>query len=338
MTSFSAKASAPDVQPSRRVVFVAYQDVKLLDLVGPLQVFSDANDNLDPGTPRYDVQVVSIDGGTVTTDTPVPLATSAIASLDEGPIHALIVAGGRGCDAASMDQRLLAALKKLFVRCERIGSVCSGAFVLAATGILDHRRAVTHWESCSVLARMYPSVQVEADPIYVRDGNVWTSAGVTAGIDLALAMVAEDLGRASALTLARRLVAYMVRPGGQSQFSEMLQLQSTGTDGRFTALIEWISTNLDGDLRVETLAEKVGMSARNFARVFTAETGKTPAKAVEAMRIEAARLMLEETELPIREVSIRCGFSDDERMRRAFARTVHTSPNDYRQRFRKVAV
>jgi len=199
--------------------------------------------------------------------------------------------------------------------------------------MLDRRRAVTHWESCAALQQAYPEVQVEKDPIYIRDGHIWTSAGVTAGIDMALAMVAADHGRQAALSLARSLVAYMIRPGGQSQFSPVLDQQENDSTGKFEALHVWIIDNLDKDLRVEALARQANMSARNFARVYAAETGSSPARAVEQFRVEAARRLLEDTSLPVTAIADRCGFNDDERLRRAMTRTLNLSPKDYRRHF-----
>jgi transcriptional regulator GlxA family with amidase domain len=213
----------------------------------------------------------------------------------------------------------------------RVASVCTGAFLLAACGLLDGRRAVTHWRSCARLQQRHPAVRVEEDRIYLRDGKVWTSAGVTAGIDLALALVEEDLGRDLALAVARHLVVFLKRPGGQSQFSTMLAAQSAGDD--FARLHDWIATHLDADLRVEHLAAAAGMSPRHFARVYAERMGRTPAKAVEAMRIEAARRALEESGAPIEAVARRCGFGDEERMRRSFLRRLGVGPRAYRARF-----
>jgi transcriptional regulator GlxA family with amidase domain len=212
-----------------------------------------------------------------------------------------------------------------------VASVCTGAFLLAASGLLDGRRAVTHWRSCDRLRERHPTVCVEEDRIYVRDGKVWTSAGVTAGIDLALALVEEDLGRDLALAVARHLVVFLKRPGGQSQFSTMLAAQSAGDP--FARLHQWMAAHLDADLRVERLAEAAGMSPRNFARVYVQRMGRTPAKAAEAMRIEAARRALEEGGASIEVVARRCGFGDEERLRRSFLRRLGVGPRAYRTRF-----
>ncbi|POF31014.1 GlxA family transcriptional regulator [Roseibium marinum] len=320
------KNSAP-----HKVLFVVFPQIKLLDLAGPLQVFADAVD--DNGIAVYRTEVVSIDGQYVKTDTPVSIATEAMKSWANEQIDTLIVVGGNGARAAALNPHVVDGVLRLAEKADRIASVCTGAFVLAACGLLDGRRAVTHWQSCDALSREHPCVLVETDPIYVKAENVWTSAGVTAGIDMALAMVAEDIGRTASLSLARELVSYVVRPGGQSQFSSTLDRQILDETGRFESLHEWIANNIDKDLRVDVLAERANMSPRNFARLYTQQTGRTPAKAVEGIRMEAARRSLEESDLSVSEVARQCGFGDDERMRRSFIRLLHVSPSDYRQRF-----
>ncbi|GAB4519213.1 MAG: GlxA family transcriptional regulator [Roseibium sp.] len=316
---------------ARQVLFVVFPGIKLLDLAGPLQVFADAVD--DGGAAAYQTEVVSTGGGSVATDTPVAIETSALAPWIGRRIDTLVVVGGNGSRAAAREPLVIEGVKKLAKTAERVASVCTGAFVLAACGLLDGRRAVTHWQSCAELSNARPGVSVETDPIYVRDGNVWTSAGVTAGIDLALALVAEDLGRPASLALARELVSYMVRPGGQSQFAAPLDRQILDGTGRFDGLHEWIETNVGRDLRVEVLAERANMSPRNFARVYRQQTGQTPAKAVEGIRVEVARQSLEESGQPVSAIARQCGFVDDERMRRSFLRLLNVSPSDYRQRF-----
>lgn len=323
MPSFSAK-------PVHNVVFIVFPGVKLLDLSGALQVFEDAN-RVCPT--NYETAVLALEAGPVKTDTAVSISADAIAQWTGRAIDTLIVAGGCGVRAAASNPQLITQVQRLTSTSARVASVCTGAFVLAAAGLLDHRRAVTHWESCAALQQAYPAVRVEADPIYIRDGHIWTSAGVTAGLDMALAMVAADHGRQAALTLARSLVAYMIRPGGQSQFSPILDQQASDSAGRFEALHGWIIDNLDKDLRVEELARQANMSVRNFARVYAAETGSSPARAVERYRVEAARRLLEDTSLPVTAIADRCGFNDDERLRRAMTRTLSLSPKDYRRHF-----
>ncbi len=320
------KPSAPHT-----VLFAVFPHIKLLDLAGPLQVFADAVDG--DGVAVYRTEVVSIDGQCVETDTPVTIATDTMTSWADRRIGTLIVVGGNGARVAALNPDIVDAVTTLAKRADRIASVCTGAFVLAACGLLDGRRAVTHWQSCEALSQRHPAVLVETDPIYVKDEHIWTSAGVTAGIDMALAMVAENIGRTGSLSLARELVSYLVRPGGQSQFSRTLDRQILDEAGRFDGLHEWIADNINKDLRVDVLAEKANMSPRNFARLYTHHTGQTPAKAVEDMRIDAARRSLEQSELSVSEIAQQCGFGDDERMRRSFIRSLHVSPRDYRRRF-----
>ena len=331
MPSFSAKPRKTKSDP-RLVVFVVYPDIVLLDLVGPLQVFSHA---LDPeiGANGYDCVVTSFEGGMVETNTVVPIPSEPMSRYLNRQIHTLVVVGGDGANKAMRDGALLKKIKKLSSAARRVCSVCSGALVLAATGILDGHRAVTHWDDCKTLEEEFPGVRVEIDPIYIKDGHIWTSAGITAGMDMALAIVTEDLGRAAALQVARSMVTHMVRSGGQSQFSPVLGRQLLDAAGRFEDLHRWITDNLQRDLRVEALAERMNMSARNFSRIYSKQMGLTPAKAVEAIRTEAARDLLEATDLSVKQVAAQCGFNDEERMRRAFLRLLSVSPSDYRQGF-----
>lgn len=317
----------------KNVVFLVYPGIKLLDLAGPLQVFNDA---VNPGGDRaaYRTVVVSVDGGDVITDTPVSLRSEP-ASRWRDLADTLVVVGGQGARAASQDARVIDTVRDLSSQSRRVASICTGAFILGAAGLLDGRRAVTHWQYCEDFARHHPTVRVDTNPIFVRDGNVWTSAGVTAGIDLALALVREDLGREVSLALARDLVVFAIRPGGQDQFSATLHTQVSDRASRFDELHAWLQEHLAQDLRVEVLADRVGMSPRNFARQYLASTGSTPAKTVEAMRVEAARRHLEETNLSIAQVADLCGFRSDERMRKSFIRTLSVPPHDYRRRFRE---
>ena len=219
-------------------------------------------------------------------------------------------------------------------KARRVASVCLGAFALAWTGVLDGKRAATHWRYCPRLQDSFPNIRVEPNAIFVKDGRVWSSAGVSAGIDLALAMIEEDFGHTTALDVARRLVVFLKRPGGQSQFSTVLAAQASDVEGRFSALHAWIIENIASDLRVETLAEKAGMTPRTFARTYASRTGMTPASGVEALRVETARLLLESRQIGgVVEVAKRAGFGDDERMRRAFLRHLGVSPTEYRNRF-----
>ncbi|MEM7060199.1 MAG: GlxA family transcriptional regulator [Pseudomonadota bacterium] len=315
----------------RNVVFFIYPGIKLLDLAGPMQVFNDAR---RPGgaAPAYRTALTSVDGNEVNTDTPVSLRSEP-ASDWRNYVDTLVVVGGQGAQAASRDARLVNAVRELAGSSRRVASICTGAFILGAAGLLDGRRAVTHWQYCDDLARVHPAARVDTNPIFVRDGHVWTSAGVTAGIDLALALVREDLGRETSLSLARDLVVFAIRPGGQDQFSATLHTQVLDKASRFDELHAWLQDNLGNDLRVEVLSDRVGMSPRNFARQYLASTGSTPAKTVEAMRVEAARRYLEETDQSIVRVAELCGFRSDERMRMSFLRTLGVAPHDYRRRF-----
>jgi len=328
MPSKSAKLSAKSTSP-RTVVFVVYPHIKLLDLTGPLQVFSDAR--CDYAKPAYRVVVASLNAESIQTDTCIALDCESLSDWHHRRIDTLIVVGGRGVFSALNNTRLTSSIARLAKKSRRVGSVCSGAFLLAASasGLLDGRRATTHWESVSKLATDFPDIKVDENPIYIRDQNVWTSAGVTAGIDMALAMLSEDHGRAAALSLARTLVTFLIRPGGQSQFSETLELQAKDSGAKFDSLHQWIQANLGRELRVEHLANQVNMSPRNFSRIYAMETGRTPAKAVEFIRVEAARRLLEEGKLSMRAVARHCGFKDGERMRRSFIRTVKVAPSHY---------
>jgi transcriptional regulator GlxA family with amidase domain len=313
----------------RRVVIVTFPGVQTLDVTGPAEVFRAAT-RINP--PGYDVTVAA------TEQEPLPTSTVSFvpdARLDDctGPIDTLIVAGGTGTRRAEEDGRLVEWIAAAAQRSRRVASVCTGAFLLAKAGLLDRRRATTHWASCADLARRYPAVTVEPDPIFVRDGKLATSAGVTAGMDLALALVEEDLGREVALEAARWLVVFLQRPGGQAQFSAQLAAQ-VADRAPLRELQAWIPDHLDDDLSVPALARRACMSDRNFARAFRRETGMTPGAYVENARVERARIALETGDLPVEAVALQAGFGTVETMRRAFRRRVGVSPNDYRTRFR----
>jgi transcriptional regulator GlxA family with amidase domain len=250
------------------------------------------------------------------------------------PLDTLIVAGGWGVYAACEDARLVGWIRARAKAAQRVASVCSGAFLLAAAGLLDGRRAVTHWGRCAEFAARFPAVRLEPDPIFIRDGNIWTSAGVTAGIDLALALVEADLGRATALAVARQLVVFLKRPGGQAQFSATLALQQG--EARFERLHAWIAENLGADLSLVSLAHAAGMSERSFVRHYRHATGTTPARAVEQIRVEAARRMLEHGGA-VKRTARNCGFGSEETMRRSFLRLLGATPQAYRERFSAAA-
>jgi transcriptional regulator GlxA family with amidase domain len=321
---------------SRRIVFVTYPGITALDLVGPHEVFTAAAQvaRRTGGEPdAYRVEVAGMTPGPLTTTRGlVVVADRALPSI-RGPIDTLVVVGGEGAYTASTDTDLVAWIRRAAARSRRVTSVCTGAFPLAAAGVLDGRRATTHWRSCNDLARIYPGVTVDPDPIFVRDGNVWTSAGVTAGMDLALALVADDLGRDVALMTARQLVLFVQRPGGQSQFSAQLGAQVAERDP-LRDLQAWIAEHPEEDHAVERLAARVAMSPRHFARVFRDEVGSTPAAYVETVRVEVARRLFETTGLSAADVARAAGFGTPETMRRAFARRVGVSPLEYRDRFR----
>ena len=309
---------------------LAFANVQLLDVTGPLQVFASANDIArQQGLPApYVPTVIASGGGAVTSSAGLALLAEM---LPKQPSDTLIIAGGWGVYAAAQDQTLVAWVREHAASCRRVSSVCTGAFLLAASGWLDGRRVVTHWTRCEQLARQHPQLRVEPNPIFIHDGSVWTSAGVTAGIDLALAMVEEDLGRSMALEVARQLVVFLKRPGGQSQFSVTLSLQHEGN--RFDDLHAWIAEHLTLDLGVPALAEQAGMSERSFVRHYRADTGQTPARAIELIRVETARRLLSDTGIPIKRVAVQCGFGSEETLRRSFLRAMGVTPQAYRERF-----
>ena len=325
---------SPRFAPNRvRVVeFLTFPLVQLLDVTGPFQVFASANDFVleAGGRPRYDLRVVAQSGAQVTASSGLKLSTLPL-PRSGAAVDTLMVAGGQGVEAAAADPVIIDWVQARAKTARRIASVCTGAFLLAASGLLDGRRAVTHWSYCAELARRYPKVRVESDPIFVRDSSVWSSAGVTAGIDLALALVEEDLGPTIVLAVARYLVVFMKRPGGQAQFSTALSLQAA--DDKFGALHEWISKHLDDDLPLPVLADQAGMSERSFSRHYAQATGLTPARAIERLRVEAARRLLSESGLPVKRISRRCGFGSEETMRRSFLRLLAVTPQEYRTRF-----
>lgn len=326
-----SKSAMPTPPSPRHVVLILFDGAKLLDVAGPMQVFSDARDG-NGGRP-YRVTLASARGGAIVTDTGVALATERLDTLAAGTIDTLLVAGGVAALDAARSTILRAWLTAHAAAPRRLGSICYGAFILAELGLLDGCAATTHWDVCDRLARAYPAVSVTPDAIYVVAGRIWTSAGVTAGIDMALAMVERDLGHAAALTLARDLVLFLKRPGGQSQFSVELERQTHDVGGRFDRLHDWIRANLHRDLSVPVLAERAAMSPRNFARVYQHETHQSPARAIARFRLEAARRMLEETSHSIQRIARSTGFGNDERLRRAFVKSHGLAPQDYRHRF-----
>jgi transcriptional regulator GlxA family with amidase domain len=338
----------------RRVVFLAYDRMQLLDLVGPADVFDAATRTIGvaPGITTaqalevarrrneaagYRTVVATADGQPIRAASGIQIgADAAFDDLEPGGIDTIMVSGGLFVDEALADGRLVATLRRLAPGARRTCSVCSGALVLAAAGLLDGKRATAHWACGRTLKELYPSVRVEPDRIFVRDGNVLTSAGVTAGMDLALALVEEDHGPEVARIVARWLVMFVQRPGGQSQFSERLAVPlPLGSPIR--ALLDDIVAHPGADHRVPELARRAALSERHLARVFAEQTQTTPARFVERVRVEAARNLLESSDMPVESVATRTGFGSDETMRRAFLRVLGVGPAAYRDRFARVA-
>ena len=320
----------------RRIWILAFPDAQLLDVAGPWEVFALANRAGDPRAPRYAVSLVAPSAGAVTTSGGLALVAQRTLAQATGPVDTLIVAGGIGTRPAVRDVRVVRWIRRTARRARRVASVCTGAFLLAEAGVLDGRRVTTHWAMCDALQRRFPAVRVERDPIFVRDGHVFTSAGITAGIDLALELVEADYGRDVALTVARWLVMFLRRPGGQSQFSAQLAAQVAERDG-LRDVQGWIAEHPESELSVAALARRAHMSARNFARAFRRETGVTPAAYVEAQRVEAARRLLETTARSVADVATACGFARVETLHRAFRRVLNIAPAQYRRHFRTAA-
>lgn len=323
-------------QRKRSVVMVTYPDAHVLDVVGPLEVLTGTKYFLPEGPDPYVVSVVASSTGSVPTTSGISLTANrsfADAMTDEAPIDTLIISGGHGTMTALEDTELLDFVRQAAGRSRRIVSICTGAMILAEIGLLDGRRASTHWWWCPILEQRYPKVVVDRDAIFVRDGDIWTSAGVTAGMDLALALVEMDFGHDVALQVARYNVMYMMRPGGQSQFSAHLVAQRA-KDPVINATLKHILANPGEPLTVTALAADAGLSERTFARRFKDETEMTPAAYVEAARIQSARVALETTTDGVEQIALQTGFQNAERMRRAFQRHLGVSATDYRERFR----
>jgi len=315
----------------RAVAVTAYDQMNLLDLSGPLQALATANRHVDKDQ-QYDVHVVSVYGGAITTSCGLQVVTAAVDSLRDVRLDTLIVPGG--CAGSYFDAQSALAhwVADVAPGVRRVASVCTGAFVLAEAGLLEGRKAATHWNWADQLHERFPDVEVDPDHIFVKDGRIWTSAGVSAGIDLTLALIEEDFGHRVAIETARQLVVFVKRAGGQSQFSVSLKAQAS-KDARFADLHAWMAANLRNDLHVDRLAEQAGMSSRTFARTYLATVGRTPAKTVDAMRLEAACRALEETSLPLKAIATQVGHADEQALRRAFQRELGIGPSDYRARF-----
>jgi transcriptional regulator GlxA family with amidase domain len=306
---------------ARELAIVIHPGFQLLDAAGPAAAFEMA-ERFRPGS--YDLTLLAPDGGQVESSSGLKLAADA---LRDGPFDTVIVSGGEIDRSRAALEEIVAWLKRTKAR--RTASVCSGAFLLAEAGLLDGRSATTHWDSMDRFGRRYPNVKLDAERIFIRDGDVWTSAGISAGIDLALALIEDDLGPEVARRTAQQLVVHQRRPGGQSQFSALVELG--GPTGRFVELIDWARAHLAEPLTVERLADRAAMSPRNFARAFTAETGTTPAKAVERLRLESARTALETSHERLEHIAEAAGFGDPGRMRRAFLRTFGQPPQSLRR-------
>lgn len=320
--------------PTRKIVMLAFEDAQILDIVGPLQILGSANRGRR--RPIYDITLAARTPGPFRTTEGLSLVAAAGYARGGAAllrnVDTLMVCGGEGVDRARHDKALTSLLRKGAVTARRVVSVCSGAFALGEAGLLKGRRATTHWSRVEQFRAEFPDVTLEPDAIFVRDGKVWTSAGVTAGMDLALALVREDLGDAVALEIARQHVIFLMRPGGQSQFSAHLAPEAY-PKGKLAGLLRWIPEHAGEGLDVAALAAKANMSERSFARNFLRETGDTPARYLERTRIDAARRLLTATDLAVGLVAQRAGFGSEERMRRAFQRNLKTSPGAFRARF-----
>jgi transcriptional regulator GlxA family with amidase domain len=326
---------------TQRILLLAAEGSQILDVVGPIQIFTRAKELLlqrNPvSSPIYSPLVVTCSRRrSIVTNCGLRLSAHKTFREIRGDVDTLLVAGGTAIESDRPGVELVRWIRNMAGRTRRIGSVCTGAMLLARAGLLDGRRATTHWKWCERLKARYPHIGVDPNPIFIRDGNVYTSAGVTAGMDLSLALIEEDHDSRLALEVARDLVLYLRRPGGQSQFSVALSMQSTDVQP-LRELEAWVLDNLDKTLTVEVLAEHVGMSPRNFARTFASEMNVTPARFVERLRIEAARRRLEESRNSLDRIAAECGFGSVNSMRSVFQRSLRIAPGQYRQRFHSMA-
>ncbi|WP_262692445.1 GlxA family transcriptional regulator [Kordiimonas aestuarii] len=312
---------------SKKIVILCFDDAQILDITGPAQVFASVNEAYN--TPEYDIVLASPAGASTRTTSGISLATVPYEEIG-GPVHTLMVSGGNGTRATCEDQKVLTWLKHMADGAERVASVCTGTFLLAAAGVLAGRRAATHWRSTRALARLYPAVDVDAEALYVEDGRFWTSAGVTAGIDMSLAIIERDHGRPLAMGIARRLVVYARRPGYQSQFSALLEGQSKGT-GLVAKAAEWMASHMNGAITVADIADAAGMSERSFHRKFVAEMGVTPARYLERLRLDSARALLEQPDIPVKTVAASSGFGSSGRLIQVFEKRFGLTPGAYRK-------
>lgn len=323
----------------KNVLFVAFPQMCLLDMSGPQTVFWAATkEQANRGRSGYCCHTVSVGGGFVRTAEGVEINSQPLSDFDHESIDTVMIPGSFYIDRlGSETHEVIAWLKRTSLRARRMTSVCTGAFFLARAGLLQGKRAATHWMICDAFQQQFPEVHVDRESLFVQQDSLWTSAGVTAGIDMAMALVEEDYGREISMSVAQELVVFLKRPGGQAQFSQLLRIQAQESD-LFDDLHLWIMDNLADDaLTVEKLAERVFMSPRNFARVYKNRTGRSPAKAVEAIRVEAARRMLDEPIHSVSQIARLCGFGDEQRMRTAFLRNLSVTPSEYRKRFSSTA-
>jgi transcriptional regulator GlxA family with amidase domain len=330
-TSIGVKDRQEVGMKPRLVVVPIFDGVVLLDLA-VLDVFTGANLlAAAAGIRGYEIKVASLGGGAVATGSNAELLAKSLSALDLSEIDTILVPGTTDCNAPHPPE-LVTWIREQAPRARRVVSICVGAFLLAEAGLLSGRHATTHWAAADTLRTRFPDVRVDPEPIFVHDGKIWTSAGVSAGIDLGLALVQEDLGHQTAMQVARHLVVYFRRPGGQSQYSAPLAAQ-VATDVEFSELHAWIREHLHEDLDLKTLATRAGMSTRTLERRYIAKLGQTPLKALQTMRLETARLSLEDAWLSLKEISRRTGFGDEQRLRRAFHRQFGVTPQEYRDRF-----
>ncbi len=317
----------------RDIGFVIYDGVQALDVVGPFEAFHAASQTAPE--PAYRLRTLSVDGAPVRSETGLTLAADG-ALADAPPLHTLFVPGGAAARRTPPDRRLVEGLADQASRCERLVSVCTGAFLVAEAGLARGRRLATHWRFARDLAERFADVRVDAERLYLRDGDLYSSAGVLAGVDLTLALIEADLGEAAAMTVARYLVIFLRRSGGQAQFSQPLRAQARIWE-RFAGLADWVRDNLERDVDVEVLAARAGFSARHFRRVLRKETGATPARFVEDVKLDVARELLAAGEGSIKQIAGAAGFNSADVFRRAFRRRFLLSPAVYRERFRSLA-
>jgi transcriptional regulator GlxA family with amidase domain len=341
MSSKPSRRDTASEGKSRRILIVAAPGSQILDIAGPVQIFVRASELLNqrkhPVRESYRVEVVTTwTGKSIPTSCGIKLTGDRSFSSVRGPVDTLLVAGGSEIEAGFYQPALLQWLRAMASKVRRLGSICTGAFLLGQAGLLNGKHVTTHWKYCAELTGRCPQTMVDPDPIFVRDGNLYTSAGVTAGMDMALALIEDDFDSSLALDVAREMVIYLRRPGGQSQFSAALSFQKSNRQA-FRELEHWDLDHLDSDLSVDLLSRRSAMSPRNFSRAFTREIGITPARFVEYLRVEAARRLLEQTSCGLEQVAKQCGFGSADVMRRAFERIVGTHPSAYRGHFRAAA-